>query len=219
MSVAVNNVSGDTHNGKRFVFFGTGSYFKAGDPADAQTNSWYGLIDDTAIASRSELKQRTVSVTSTFGGKPVRTFSSAVAGDMVGKKGWYVDFTSPVYERIVTRSLFANFVLPTLIASSIIPNATDPCASGGSGYVNFISPFSGAALTTGTIDVNGNGDFTDDAGYGSVDLGVGMPSEPIIMDDRVVVGGTDPVKPVADVKVNLGTKRKGRISWREIIKD
>lgn len=220
MSIGINNVTGDPHNGKRYVFFGTGSYFKAGDPANTQTNTWYGLIDEgSTISGRTDLKQRTVSITGSFGGKPVRTFSSVVAGDMVGKKGWYVDLNTSTYERIVTKSVLATFVLPTLVASSIIPNATDPCAAGGSGFVNFISPFSGAALSTGTVDVNNNGDFTDDSAYGSVDLGVGMPSEPIIMGDQVVVGGTDPTKPVASVRVNLGTKRKGRISWREIIKD
>lgn len=220
MSVGINNVSGDPNNGKRYVFFGTGSYFRAGDPADSQVNTWYALIDEGAtISARSDLMQRTVSTTTTFDGKKVRTFSAAAANDMTGKKGWYVDFSTSTYEPIVTKSILANFVVPTLIASSIIPNATDPCAAGGSGFVNFIDPFSGAALSTGMVDVNNNGNFADDAAYGSVDLGVGMPSEPIIMGDRVVVGGTDATNPVASVRINLGTKRKGRVAWREIIKD
>ncbi|MFO1262008.1 MAG: PilC/PilY family type IV pilus protein [Rhodoferax sp.] len=220
MSIAVDPVAGDPNKDKRFVFFGTGSYFKTGDPADAQVNTWYALIDEgSVISGRSALKQRTVSTTTTFDGKSVRSFSSATAGDMTGKKGWYVDLSTSTYERIVTKSVYANFVSPTLIASSIIPNATDQCASGGKGFVNFIDPFSGAALTGGTIDVNNNGNFADDSAYGSVDLGVGMPSEPIVMGDRVVVGGTDADNPVSSVKVNLGNKRKGRIAWREIIKD
>ena len=140
MSIAVDPVAGDPNKDKRFVFFGTGSYFKTGDPADAQVNTWYALIDEgSVISGRSALKQRTVSTTTTFDGKSVRSFSSATAGDMTGKKGWYVDLSTSTYERIVTKSVYANFVSPTLIASSIIPNATDQCASGGKGFVNFIN--------------------------------------------------------------------------------
>jgi type IV pilus assembly protein PilY1 len=54
---------------------------------------------------------------------------------------------------------------------------------------------------------------------GSVDLGVGLPSEPVQIGDQLVVGGTSETKPVASIKINTGNKRKGRISWREIIKD
>jgi len=57
---------------------------------------------------------------------------------------------------------------------------------------------------------------------GSVDLGIGLPSRPTLIGNRLVVGGTspDPDKRVKDVGVNLGVSPvKGRLSWREIIKD
>ena len=159
----------------------------------------------------------------------MRTFSAAVAGDMVGKKGWYIDLTSTAGERMVTKSLLAVLVEPVLFASSIIPDATDPCVAGGKGYVNAMNPFSGGSTTAGIMDVNKNGNFVDDKlpsgspggsdPVGSVDLDVGLPSEPIIVGDQLCVGGTSETNPVACLKVNAGNKRKGRISWREIIKD
>ena len=227
MTVSINTVAGDTHEGKRFVFFGSGSYFQTGDPANTSTQTWYGLIDEnSAITARTQLTVRSVATSGTFTGKPVRSFSAAVVGDMIGKKGWYLDFTSPAGERMVTRSVVYKLAIPTLISSSIIPAASDPCIPGGTGYVNALSPFSGGSVTTGILDVNKNRNYTDDKinglTIGSVDIGVGLPSEPVLIGNILALSGTesDPTKRVGNVEVNLGAPPlKGRISWREIIKD
>ena len=51
VTVANNDVSGDPNKDKRFVFFGTGSYFRQDDPNVKQVQTWYGLIDDNASIS------------------------------------------------------------------------------------------------------------------------------------------------------------------------
>jgi type IV pilus assembly protein PilY1 len=52
----------------------------------------------------------------------------------------------------------------------------------------------------------------------SIDLSVGMPSEPVVVGDRLVVGGSS--GDIKDIKINLGiAPNKGRISWREILQD
>lgn len=216
---AVDDVAGDPNFGKRFIFFGTGSYFKSGDPSDTQMQSWYGLIDDgVQVGGRSELVSRSILEEGNFAGKPVRTFSAATAGDMSGKKGWYLDFATHPGERIVTASKYYKLAEPTLIASSIIP-VVDPYVPGGNGYVNAIHPFTGARLTLGFFDVNDNNDFSDDtlSGHfiGGVDLSVGMPSEPVVVGDRLVVGGSKGT--VEDVRINGISFLRGRISWREIV--
>lgn len=224
---AINDLNGDTNLGKRFVFVGTGSYFDSTDPANTNTQSWYGLIDEgAAITTRSNLRTRTVSSPSIFSGFSVRTFSQQNAGDMIGKSGWHIDMNLPSGERFVTESLVYKLALPTLVSSSMIPAANDPCTAGGTGYLNFISPYTGAQLPIGIVDVNGNGTFADDkvsADFvGSINLDVGIPSLPAKVGGRIAVGGSnpDPAKRVADTKVNTGvTPVKGRISWREIIKD
>ncbi len=219
ITVTLNEVTSDPNYGKRFIFFGTGSYFRAGDPNDTQGQSWYGLIDEGAqIVGRSELKPRGILEEGTFAGKPVRTFQAATAGDMAGKKGWYIDFTTKPGERIVTASKYYKLAKPTLIASSIIP-LVDPCVPGGTGFVNAIDPFTGARLAVGMLDVNDNNDFSDDKlndnFIGGVDLGVGMPSEPTVVGDRLVVGGSS--GNVESIRINAGQPTKGRISWREIV--
>lgn len=226
ITIVKDEVIGDTHEGKRFVFFGSGAYFRAGDPTDAEVQTWYGIIDDNAaITGRSVLKERTFAVTSgTFDGKPVRAFNAAVVGDMVGKQGWFLDFASPAGERMVTEPVYFKLARPALVSSSIIPAAGDPCTPGGNGFINVISPFSGGAMEVGILDVNDNKNFTDDliSGFliGSIDLGVGMPSRPTVIGNQLVVGGTEPTKPIASIRVNTGISAlKGRISWREIVRD
>ncbi|MDT8991410.1 PilC/PilY family type IV pilus protein [Curvibacter sp. APW13] len=236
LTVVVNNKSGDEKFGKRFVFFGTGAYFRSTDPADTATQSWYGIIDDESAFEdylpsagktyqRDFLKTRTVSSATTYGGKPSRYFSAVTAGDMASAKGWVIDWSVEAGERIITESIQYKLKQYALIASSMVPSATDPCVPGGTGYVNAVDPWSGSEIPGDSIfDVNADNSFSDDkvAGrsIGSVNLGVGLPSRPTLIGSRLVVGGTDSVNRVKDVKVNPGAAaKKGRISWREIIKD
>lgn len=151
----------DPATNKRWVFGGTGRYLSNADVSSKAVQSWYGLIDDgTPITSRASLAQRTLSAESAQGSYVTRTFSSVSANDMAGKKGWYVDLTPagvPAGERIVSRSQYSAGVL---YASSIIPSS-DVCASGGSGFVNALSAFSGASLAKPFFDVNNDKLFTD----------------------------------------------------------
>lgn len=222
ISISKNDVPTDPNIGKRFIFFGTGSYFRNGDTADKSVQTLYGLIDENLpIGGRGNLTQRSIQLTSTFSGKPVRVFSAAVAGDMVGKKGWYLDLIVGGVadgERIVTAAEAYRLAEPTLLFSSIIP-VDDPCKPGGKGYINALSPFTGGRLTYGFFDISNNNSFSDDVvggyGIGSVDLGIGMPSKPKVIGDQLVVGGSSGI--VKSIKINTGAKKTRRVSWREII--
>ncbi|AUM00876.1 pilus assembly protein [Rhodocyclaceae bacterium] len=230
VTTGINTVTSDTLNyGKRYIFFGTGSYVYANDPSDQKVQTWYGLIDEDAriTGGRASLAQRTIETDGTVGSYAVRVFSEATEGDMVGKKGWYVDLKDPDPrgERIVTRSVLYRLLEPVLIASSIIPDP-DPCVAGGSGFINAINPFTGGRLLYPPFDLNNDGRFNDDDKLGggddkdvvgSVDLGVGMPGEATLVGDRLVVGGS--TGEIEDIRVNIGSKRLGRISWREIVRD
>ena len=221
ITISIDNVAGDPNIGKRFIFFGTGSYFRASDPSDIQVQTWYGLIDDnTRISGRTNLTSRTILDVGTFDSQSVRTFSEVTAGDMSGKKGWYLDFNSTLGERIVTKSKVFNLIKPALVASSIIP-VVDPCLPGGHGFLNIIDPYTGAMLgAPGVIDINNNGNFSDDKinGHfiGSVDLNVGMPGEAVRVGNLLIVGGSTGDN--ADKPVNPNIQPQGkRKSWREIL--
>lgn len=225
MIVVKNDLVGDVNIGKRFVFFGTGSFFRSGDLGDTQVNSWYGLIDDdlitVPIVAKSELIQRSIAEEGVFAGKLVRTYNSASPGDMAGKKGWYIDFSTQSGERVVTASTLFKAVKSTLEVSSNTP-VVDPCVSGGVGRSNAIAPFSGASLDTGFYDINQNGTFADDKLNGRFIGGfshdIGLQGKSVLIGGLLVVGGS--TGGLGSIKVNLGSSTlKGRLSWREIISD
>ena len=252
MNAIVNTQNGDPNRNRVFVFFGTGSYFKNGDTSDRQRQTWYGVMGDVLTPINSSraagaLRARTITATGVVGGLASRTFSTAAPNDMVGMSGWYLDFTTPVDgERITTGAKVVNFAVPGLTVSSMYPVPDDPCVPGGRGYLNVVSPFSGAAFTLGLLDINRDNNFSNDTltaangtvGYiGSVDLGVGIPTEALPMGapGRVIIfiggsgdtgsgtgGATDPATTGGLIKhlTGLGaTALKGRISWREIVRD
>lgn len=217
-----------------WIFFGTGRYIETGDPGNTAVQTWYGLMDSgSAITGRSELKQRRILSLGTFAGKTVRGFERAIVGDMVGKRGWYIDLLTPpippsvaysaVGERMIGDPFVSNGIL---FASSIIPS-NDPCDLGGSGFVNAVNAYTGSSGYVGSashFDVNGNGNFNDDVlpngsgtlPIGSVDLNIFMPTNPTIVSDLLVVGGSRGT--TGTLRVN-NPSRSGRISWREIIGD
>lgn len=237
--VAVNTQSNNGHLDKPYVFFGTGAYFRQDDPADRSVQSWYGLVDDgTAISTgRSALQQRTITATGVVTGVLSRTFSAATEGDLQGLRGWYLDLSGAAAgERTVTAAQIARLAVPALVVSSIVPVTDDPCVAGGRGFVNLLDPFGGGALTVSVIDVNGDGDFSNDKLrgqlVGSVDMGVGLASEVMFLrrPNRTTTafisgsGGTDPQSLTAGAGIGAlivksATQGGRRIVWREIIKD
>ena len=213
--------------GKLFVFFGTGQYIVSGDVASNGTQSWYGLIDGGAqIAGRSELRQRSIAVSTTLNGNSVRAFSAATTGDMNGRKGWYVDWLTPsggaTGERVISTPRFVGSVV---WVSSIVPS-TNTCQPGGTGYVNAIDPFTGASLakpfldgnTDGVVSTqdsvanpNGNGTLV----IGSLSLNNGLTGEAVMMGKRLLASGSSgEVKTVGAAN----PLRSGRIAWREIVR-
>ncbi|MEW6729368.1 MAG: PilC/PilY family type IV pilus protein [Pseudomonadota bacterium] len=221
-----NTTAGDPHIGKTFVFFGTGRYLTTDDPNDQSVQSWYGLIDeDSPLGGRSQLRQRTIDMATTQSGKLVRTFSKASANDMVGMQGWYADLVTHNVaegERMIGTQTFLKAVNPVLMASSRIPEG-DSCTPGGRGYLNAIDPFTGANLGFIFFDVNDDGKFDasdqrNNDPIASIDLGVGMPTDPVCIGDQCFVSGS--TGDLGRVRINLGgATTPRRIGWREIVID
>ena len=222
IGAGMNARKGDRNFGKRFIFFGSGRYITTTDVSNSAAQSWYGLIDDDAvIAARSELKARSIDLETTVGTNFARSFSLAVTGDMAGKRGWYIDLVSPTLgntgERMVGEHKFFGSVL---LASSMIPS-TDVCTPGGTGYLNAIDPFTGANVTNLFFDANNDLLFNDSdrigtgrVAIGSISPGINLPSDAILIGNRLVTSGTS--GDIRSLSVN-NPVRNGRISWREVV--
>jgi len=88
------------------------------------------------------------------------------------------------------------------------------CEAGGSGYVNALSAFSGTSLQDSFFEIPE--DTIDDVPVGSLPIGSGMPTAPIIVGDKLVVGDSSGGAPTAfDVSGASGNQPR-RVSWREI---
>ncbi len=228
--MGINARKGDANFGKLYVFFGTGRYITTSDVTNKQAQTWYGLIDNgVAITNgRTDLKQRSIEIEGNISGYSARAFSLAAAGDMVGKKGWYMDLVSPSSgaqgERMIGKH---NLFGQVLTATSMIPDP-DQCKPGGSGFLNAVDPFTGAALTNLFFDANNDLQFNDSdrlgvqkRAIGSIDPGINLPSDGILIGNRFVVSGTGSgaVQNGPNIK-SPGVKNPmftGRIAWREVV--
>lgn len=217
----------DPQTFRRWVFFGTGRYLTLGDPSNDSVQTWYGVIDDddTRIQGPREpqLLRRSIEIEEVIDGRRLRAFEQGDAAELADKRGWFIDLVplsgTPEGERIVSDSLIFGRVL---LSASIAPT-DDPCEVGGSGYINAIDAFTGAALDLPFFDVDGDGEFDEGdfigqpgTAVGSVDLGVGMPTLPAIIRQILVGGGSS--GQTGDININDPTD-VGRISWREIVRD
>jgi type IV pilus assembly protein PilY1 len=190
--VDYDRVVGSPHYLKPFVFVGTGSYFKVGDNSDLSQQSFYAIIDneDTSapnpITARSQLRQRTITTSSTVAGRQVRAYSPAVTGDMAGRRGWYIDLPASQGERVVNRARIVQTRQPALVFTSIFPNISDPCEPSGDGWFHGVSPYTGGQLQFDLFDLNRDTRFNELDRIGSnfvsaTRLSIGIPSEPVIL--------------------------------------
>ncbi len=212
----------DPRTFKRWVLFGTGRFLTISDANDksASAQSMYAFVDSDAVVPYSDLQQRTIINTGVKqDGYFVRTFESKQ--DLpAGKKGWYVNLPA-AGERIVQD---AQVVSNIFVTASMMPTG-DACEASGSGYINAVDAFTGTSAGKSFFDLDGDGETSDTSiggvPVGSVNFGVGMPTLPIFLDGRLIVGGTGGDSGGGDRPGAGGIVRKvwSRVSWREIKKD
>lgn len=211
-----------------WVFFGTGRLMTTGDMTAKDVQSVYAFVDDGTAKVRSgagaNLTQRSVVISSTLAGYPVRAFE-AKAALPASSKGWYLDLKTPPAqggvavaegERVVSDSQLYGDVL---VVSSVIPTA-DACQADGRGYLNALDAFTGTSTGPSLFDLDRDGSFDDEVvgvdklPAGSVDLGVGMPTLAELLRGLAVVGGSGGGKGGLPIRE---ARNVGRVSWREII--
>mgnify|MGYP000505850294 CR=1 FL=1 len=149
-----------------------------------------------------------------------------------GKKGWFIDMVKPPTptaqgERTVSNPRVFGTVLVT---ASLIPPTNNTCDAGGNGFINALDAFTGTSLPAAFFNANqtttgGAANFADDTltsgsdtvAIGSVDLGLGMPTLPTLIDQLLVAGGSTGT--LGSIGINPQGSGSRRLSWREILKD
>lgn len=208
-----------------WVYFGTGRYLGDGDVADRSGQSWYGIVDDgDAVAGRAALVARRILAEVIAGGQVVRVTSQAVAGDLSGKDGWFLDLVSPRNGREGERMVVPNRgAHGLLIGTTRIPNAGDICNPGGKGFVMALDPFTGSRPSSSAFDANGDGridplDIVQQGGAKAFASGVGYdssPNAPLVLDGAMeVIKDNGERAPLSSPRA--GGHKASRISWREL---
>lgn len=140
--------------GGNMVYFGTGSYLSASDPATTNVQALYGIYDDllhtlntSAFVTDASLSSMTIS---TQAGSDVRTTSAGATPDwfnVSGKKGWIVELKGAnvvAGERVIAppvRYTVAG-VVDAFLFTSIVPS-TDECDAGLDAWITGIDAITG----------------------------------------------------------------------------
>jgi type IV pilus assembly protein PilY1 len=235
----------DPATGNVWLFFGTGKYLTSTDLSNFSTQSWYGLIVQSATANlvsnlssqgRTALVQRSI-VAETAGSAgnpsatppvlptlPARVISTAAAGDMNGKSGWYIDLLKggsvAEGERIVVPNQFQGNLL---LGTTRIPLAADACNPSGRGWVMAIDPFTGANPSQGFFDLNGDGnidaaDMVTVGGQSYAPAGIGfssLPNAPIFTGNEMLMSFDNGT--TSSIHTSGSTSNARRVSWRELV--
>lgn len=197
-----------------WVWFGTGQYLNSADIANTATQTWYGLIDGNTQISSSSLNKVDMLAEGSISGTLVRTLNSY---DATGARGWYFDLPD-TGERMVVSNEFVGTLLEGVTR---IPNSSDVCSPGGTGYTMIIDPFTGGRSNQTIFDVNGDRVFDDKDTLNGVPVsGIGHSSGPAgstILGDYMYTtldNGTTQI-----TKINSASSDITRVSWRELIRE
>ena len=217
-------VGRDQSTGTVWVFFGTGKFLGVADLTDTNQQTWYGIKDNgTAATGRSTLVARTATAGTTIDGNPTRIITAGTEAEMASMQGWYIDL--PVSrERMTVPNRFQG---SSLLGTTRIPDSSDVCAPGGSGYVMVIEPFTGGRLQQTFFDMNRDGLFNDADRSGGSDVVSGfaldgMPNSPIFIENVMYTSkdgggegnGTDGVDNDGDGQIDEADEQEDDKDWR-----
>jgi type IV pilus assembly protein PilY1 len=212
----------DPTTDKRWVFFGTGRLLTTSDITDATRQTWYGVIDAefaTSSVTRAGMTARNIAI---FDAATKNRAFEPNSPLPANSKGWYIDLDLPPANTLEGERMIGDqqVIKNVLIAGSVIPSTSNPCLP-GRGYINAVDAFTGTSLLNGLFDANRDGTFGNDVlgagntAVGSIDLGVGMVTDPALLDKLLVAGGSLATLASTPLPPEL---YGGRISWREIIR-
>jgi len=224
--------------GGYMIGFGTGKYLEHSDITDTSQQTLYGIWDDktdgsvsTVTGGRTHLVEQTILGEVTVSGDSYRVTSDETVDYNSSKRGWFMDL--PAGERVAYNPIprDGRFVFVTLI-----PDSTDPCAAGGSGWIMELDYLDGSRLPFPPFDLTGDqkindsdkvdydldGDGTDEQVPPSGKKpDIGIPTTPTVLDKdntrevKIIQGSTGATESLWESK----SVKTGRLSWRQIIED
>lgn len=149
------------------VYFGTGQYLTNADNVSAGLQTFYGVWDggDYGLAPRTTPLMRSNLVAQTYAETPagsgVRLGTSHTVNydpsALIAEYGWRIDLPESKERSVVDADLLGEIVF----FNTLIPS-TSSCSSGGDGWFMNVDLLTGGMPGFAVIDLNNDGDFSND---------------------------------------------------------
>ncbi|MES2823293.1 MAG: PilC/PilY family type IV pilus protein [Pseudomonadota bacterium] len=201
-TLGINSSKGDVI----MVYFGTGKYYDTADNTVPVTpiHSFYAIAEMGATVLRSSLQPKTMvtSYNATTPSLSTRTVTEPGTAFWATKNGWYLDFSSPIGERVTTTPLL---IADKLVFPTLIPSAS-PCAYGGTSWLMEVVAIGDKYINEHVLP---NNLFKDALILG--ELGIGLTADGA---GRLV--GVDSNSKTVNESITIPPRMLGRQSWRQI---
>ncbi|WP_264429143.1 pilus assembly protein [Halomonas qaidamensis] len=208
------------------VLFGTGSYFRSSDIGDSSKQQLIGLedrVDRSLPFTSSNLALQRITGNATRDGFNLRASSNEAPTS--SQRGWRLEL--PPGERVIARPSISSSLPRRVRFSTLLPDESDPCGGGRSGFFMSLLADTGGSGGTTTFDFNGDGKEDSDAtinGEAITGLQAGTGERLVSVNDgnieRLFVGNPDDpdASPNGDGSIAIGFSNDhlGRRSWRQL---
>jgi type IV pilus assembly protein PilY1 len=200
------------------VMFGTGQYLTTADISTTDTQSMYGVWDagDREL-DQGDLVEQTIGIGVTSEGLIARSLTSNSV-NYGSDHGWFMNLPESG-ERLVTDPVIRGDLV---FFNTMIPD-TNPCESGGRGWLMVADWINGGHATEVSFDLNRDRlldslDEVNGEAAAGVEL-VGIPTAPVMLGSKRYTSTTQTTGgstiDVAEIKRTDGP-RTGRLSWEEL---
>ncbi|QEP43337.1 hypothetical protein D5085_09515 [Ectothiorhodospiraceae bacterium BW-2] len=153
------------------IAFGSGSYFRASDGSDHQTQSIYGILDHIDFSQESELARdqllqqsilHRTTVTAVDGSERILRILSDLAFNPAIHKGWYLDMggVADLGERVINGPRTLGREERRVRFTSLVPDS-DPCGTGQRGFLIDVNLLTGGRAEAPVFDLNEDQKFDD----------------------------------------------------------
>lgn len=221
-------------DGGQMVSFGTGKYLEQADLTNTDTQTLYGIWDNKSdgsvslVTGRSKLVEQTI-IPGNFNKLSVDyRLTTNKTVDYSNDRGWYMDLSTSG-ERVAYNPIYR---LKRSVFVTLIPDSTDPCAAGGSGWIMEVNYLTGARLDKPPFDItndkkiNQDDQFSYDEDNDGNDEKIpptgkklsGIPTTPTVVDKdkesevKIISQSTGAIGTLLEGK----SVKSGRLSWRQI---
>ena len=200
------------------VIFGSGQYLTTSDITNTNLQSMYGVWDSgDKELDRGDLVEQVITLGASTDGVFGRTLSDN-AVDYSNDSGWYIDLADSG-ERVVTDPVIRG----DLVFFNTMRPDTNPCESGGKGWLMVAKWTTGGRPSEISFDLNGDHLLdSDDNINGQMAAGVeivGIPTSPVNLANKRYTSTTQTTGgstiEVTDI-LKVGGPKSGRLSWEEL---